>query len=105
MAIPGLPEWKDIDAETSYTDRNLFIRHLNLAPELAVEVLNFDGSHRREKRGRIAVMANLFGGTFELETDRYRTRKSAKAVAKDTAAQVGENRPCPSCGPDCFQEL
>ncbi len=66
VAVPGLPVWENIDAETSYADRNLFQRGLRLGPHITIDELNFDASHRAEQRGQIALKARVFGGDVSL---------------------------------------
>ena len=67
IAVPGVPEWKAVAATTSYTNRNLLIRQLTLAPQIVFDEINFDASRRRENRGRIVVNAHVFGGRLGLE--------------------------------------
>ena len=50
LKIPGVPAWDNLSAETSYAQRNFFIKHLVLAPELVLEEVNFDASPAREAR-------------------------------------------------------
>jgi hypothetical protein len=52
LAVPGLPVWENLTAETSYVDRNFFIKSLRLAPEL-VRRLNFDARSAREGKGGV----------------------------------------------------
>jgi hypothetical protein len=66
VAIPGLPLWQNLNADTSYTDRNLFIRGLRFGSNLAVDEINFDASHRTEGKGQLAIKTHLFGGDFGL---------------------------------------
>ena len=52
LQIPGVPVWENLSAETSYAERNFFIKHLVLAPELVLEEVNFDASQRAQKKGQ-----------------------------------------------------
>ena len=66
IQIPGLPVWEGIDASTSYVNRNLFQRGLRLGPDIVIDEINFDASHRKEKRGHVSVKAQVFGGDVGL---------------------------------------
>lgn len=66
LNIPGVPLWENLSAETSYTQRNFFIKHLALSPELVIDELNFDASQRAQHKGSMDLKANLFGGTLHL---------------------------------------
>jgi hypothetical protein len=66
MEIPGVPLWQNLSAETSYAQRNFFIRHLVLAPELVLEEVNFDASQRAQNKGSVDVKAALFGGSLHV---------------------------------------
>ena len=88
VAVPGLPEWQGIDAATSYTDRNLFIRKLALTPQLVVDEIVFDASHRREKKGRIAVAAHVFGGHLALQLDGHELAKAGEHLENSYATHL-----------------
>ncbi|MEP6667876.1 MAG: translocation/assembly module TamB domain-containing protein [Chthoniobacter sp.] len=66
LNIPGVPLWENISAETSYAQRNFFIKHLVLAPELVIDQVNFDASQRAQHMGSVDVKATVFGGAFHL---------------------------------------
>ncbi len=66
VAVPGLPLWQNLSADTSYTNRNLFIRDLRFSPNLAIDEINFDASHRQEGKGQLSIKTHLFGGDFGL---------------------------------------
>lgn len=66
LQIPGVPVWENLAAETSYAERNFFIKGLQLAPELVLEEVNFDASKRAEDKGSMALRARVFGGTLRL---------------------------------------
>lgn len=63
LAVPGLPVWENLAAETSYVERNFFIKGLPLAPELMIDELNFDASQRAQNKGSVMLKAQVFGGT------------------------------------------
>ncbi len=66
LNIPGVPLWENLSAETSYAQRNFFIKHLVLSPELVIEQVNFDASQRAQHKGSVDVKATVFGGAFHL---------------------------------------
>ena len=67
VKVPGVPEWKSLSATTSYADRNLFIRGLELSPDLVIEKINFEPGKEKAKAGRVFVDARVFGGNLNLE--------------------------------------
>ena len=64
LQIPGVPVWENLTAETSYAQRNFFIKQLVLAPELVLEEVNFDASQRAQHIGSVDLKAKLFGGSL-----------------------------------------
>ncbi|MDB6150907.1 MAG: hypothetical protein JWQ44_2355 [Chthoniobacter sp.] len=79
IAVPGVPIWENLAATTSYTNRNLFIRELQLAPELILQEINFDASQRAQNKGSMMFRVKAFGGTAEL------------GLAGEQLAKGGEN--------------
>ncbi len=67
IAVPGLPVWENLHAETSYTARNLFIKNLAITPDLVLRDMNFDASQRAQHKGNISLRADIFGGELRLE--------------------------------------
>lgn len=66
IQIPGLPKWEGIDGTTSYVRRNLYQRNLRLSPDVVIDELNFDASHRAEGRGLVAIKSTVYGGKVDL---------------------------------------
>lgn len=95
LNIPGVPLWENLSAETSYENRNFFIRNLVLSPELVLESVNFDASQRAQKKGSVDLKARAFGGTFhlslagsQLEKKGQNLNRSYNTVLKIEAADV-----------------
>ncbi len=90
LQIPHVPVWQDLAAETSYEARNFYIRHLQLAPELSLEEVNFDASQRSKHRGSVQLKAHVFGGTAALALAGRRLDKKGENLAKsyDTTLSV-----------------
>ena len=63
IKAPGLPAWENLSAETSYANRNLFVKSLTLDPELVIDELNFDASQRAQNKGSFFLKGRFFGGT------------------------------------------
>lgn len=91
VAVPGLPVWENINATTSYADRNLFQRGIQLGLHIVVDELNFDASKRDEHRGQIALKARVFGGDVSLLLTGAETGAAGEHLAKsyDTRLQIG----------------
>lgn len=66
IAIPGLPTWEKLAAETSYEKRNLFIKNLQITPDLILQDVNFDASQRAQHKGGVSLHARVFGGDLSL---------------------------------------
>jgi hypothetical protein len=90
VQIPGMPVWEHLAAETSYTDRNFFVKNLQLAPELIVEHLNFDASQRAQDKGGMELKARVFGGTLHLALSGSQLRSKGKNLDKsyDTTLRI-----------------
>ena len=90
LAIPGVPRWENLSAETSYTNRNFFIRDLRLAPELVLKEINFDASQRAQNKGSVMVNAQAFGGTARLALTGAELKKAGKNLEKsyDTHLEI-----------------
>jgi len=81
LQIPGVPVWENLTAETSYAQRDFFIKQLVLAPELVLEEVNFDASQRAQHKGSVDIKAKLFGGSLHF------------ALRGTQLAKKGENLP------------
>ena len=90
LQIPGVPVWENLAAETSYEGRNFYIRHLQLAPELSLEEVNFDASQRSKNKGSMQLKLRAFGGTAALRLAGSQLNKKGENLAKsyDTALTV-----------------
>ena len=90
IAVPGLPVWENLHAETSYTARNLFIKNLEIAPEIVLRDVNFDASQRAEHKGNMSLRANVFGGELWLSMAGDRLREKGKNLdhSYDTTMQL-----------------
>ncbi len=58
--------WTDISAETTFRDRNLFLKNLVVGPEIAVDVLNLDASRLDENQLGLGFEGTLFQGRTKL---------------------------------------
>ena len=90
IAVPGLPVWENLHAETSYTARNLFIKNLEIAPELVLRDVNFDASQRAQHKGNMSLRANVFGGEvwFFMTGDRLREKGKNLDHSYDTTTRL-----------------
>ncbi len=90
LQIPGVPVWENLSAETSYAERNFFIKNLILAPELVVDALNFDASQRAQHKGGMDLKARVFGGTLHFAMRGSQLDKKGENLAKsyDTTLQI-----------------
>ncbi len=66
LNVPGVRRWTDISAETTFRDRNLFLRNLVVGPEIAVDVLNLDASRLDENKLGLGFEGTLFQGRTKL---------------------------------------
>lgn len=65
LKVPGLPAWENLSAQTSYAQRNLYLRGLVLDPQLVINEFNFDASQRAQRRGNMMLKGTVFGGTLQ----------------------------------------
>ncbi len=78
VEVPGVPVWENLAAETSYVGRNLYIRGLQLAPEVVLDEVNFDASQRAQNKGSTSLHAHVFGGTLALALSGSELKKKGK---------------------------
>jgi len=88
LQIPGVPVWENLSAETSYAQRNFFIKHLVLAPQLVLEEVNFDASQRTQHKGSVDLKANLFGGSLHFALRGSQLEKKGKNLDKSYSTSV-----------------
>lgn len=90
LAIPGIPVWEHLAAETSYAQRNFYLKNLELAPQLRIEEMNFDASQRSENKGSMFLRAHLFGGSFFLSLGGSQLNKKGENLEKsyDTTLKI-----------------
>jgi hypothetical protein len=90
IKVPNLPAWENIAGETSYANRNLYVRGMQLAPEIVIEELNFDASRRAQDKGSTDLRARLFGGTFHLGIAGEKLQKKGENLktSYDTNMQI-----------------
>jgi len=79
IKIPSLPEWRNLHAVTSYDKRNLYIKDLELAPQLVLRNVNWDASQRAQGKSNVSLEASVFGGGLSL------------AINSERLAGQGEN--------------
>ncbi len=82
LEIPGVPLWENLAAETSYEARNFYIRHLQLAPELSLDEMNFDASQRAQNKGSMQFKLHAFGGTAAIALAGSQLDKKGENLAK-----------------------
>lgn len=80
LAVPGVPVWQDLNAETNYEKRNFFIKDLRLSPELVLDAINFDASRRAENKGSVSIRAHAFGGTAALDLAGTQLKKRGETL-------------------------
>ena len=90
LHVPGLPDWDHLTAETSYAQRNLFIKGLVLSPDLILDEVNFDASQRAQNKGGATVKAHAFGGTANIAITGTQLHKKGKNLARsyDTTLKI-----------------
>jgi len=63
LQIPSAPAWKNISAQTSYTNRNLIVRDLVLDPENRFQLIGIDASRIGARALEMVLDATLAHGT------------------------------------------
>ncbi len=64
LKIPNAEAWKNLSAQTSYTNKNLVLRGLVLDEANQIRLLAIDASHIRTKSLEMAFDASVAGGTL-----------------------------------------
>lgn len=90
LQVPGVPVWENLAAETSYAERNFFIKKLQLAPQILIDELNFDASQRAQDKGSMSLRAHVFGGTLNLSLAGSQLDEKGENLAKsyDTTLKI-----------------
>ncbi len=90
IKAPGLPVWKNLSAETSYAQRDLFVKNLAFSPEMVIEQLNFDASQRAQNKGSLLVQGSFFGGKAQLSVEGTQLHKQGQNLQNsyDTKLQI-----------------
>ena len=88
VAVPGLPMWENLNAETSYTARNLFVKNLTITPDLVLRDVNFDASRRAQNVGNMSLNADVFGGELRLSISGSQLRAKGKNLEYSYATQT-----------------
>lgn len=84
VSIPGAGEWRDIDATTSFENRNLRVRGIVLRDQIALEELHLDQSERMAGKGSLSVKLTASGGALGVS---LQSRLSA-GVAPETSVNL-----------------
>lgn len=88
VAAPGLPVWENLHAETSYTARNLFIKNLEVTPDIVLRDVNFDASQRSQHKGNMSLRANVFGGELWLSITGSQLREKGQNLEHSYATET-----------------
>jgi len=88
LQAPGVPGWENLEATTTYANRNMFIRGLALGPDILIDELNFDASKRAQNQGTMALTAHLFGGELRLSLAGEELAKAGETLEKSYATRL-----------------
>ncbi|MDB6175253.1 MAG: hypothetical protein JWL59_4564 [Chthoniobacteraceae bacterium] len=81
IQIPNIPPMENLAAETSYANRNFYLRELKLAPEVVIKEANFDASQRAQNKGSVTIKGEFFGGTTLLSLAGTQLKKKGENLA------------------------
>ncbi len=65
LQIPKVRTWINLHAASSYTNRDMILRGLEIDPQIVVQKIELDASQRAQGVNRLDVLGDLFGGTAE----------------------------------------
>jgi autotransporter translocation and assembly factor TamB len=65
LQVPKIRTWHDLKATTSYADRDMILRGLELDPQILVRKFELDASQRAKGINRLDVQGMLFGGSAD----------------------------------------
>ncbi len=84
LQVPQFRTWENLAAETSYTNRDLIISHLNLDEDVQLDKIEMDASRRLEKINRLGLGAHLFGGVADFSLFLHEIGKNQAEMKVDT---------------------
>ncbi len=67
LAIPGFRTWENVEAVTTYRERNLRIEKLRLDESVDIALLNLDASNLENSVLGVKLQASLFGGSAHID--------------------------------------
>lgn len=67
LDIPGVRRWTDIDAATTYRDRNLVLSALRIGPEIDLAKFQLDMSDLEKSELRVALDGRVFDSPLKLD--------------------------------------
>ncbi len=88
LQMPKAHEWRDLSAQTNYTDRNFFLHKLIITPDIVIDEANFDASMRARNRVGIILKGQLFGGTAALELTGSKLEKKGDTLQQSYDTQL-----------------
>ena len=65
LQIPKIRTWQNLHATSSYANRDMILRGLEIDPQIVVRKLELDASQRAKGINRLDVQGTVFGGSAE----------------------------------------
>ena len=65
LQIPKVRTWHDLKATTTYTNRDMIVRGLEIDPQIVVQQFELDASQRAQGVNRLDVQGSVFGGSAD----------------------------------------
>jgi hypothetical protein len=87
LQVPGVDTWKDIEATTTYANKNLYLHNLTLDQNTHFETVNVDASQIGQGKFSLGLAGTLGGGKIktqaEISTSGKGTNATTNLHAKD----------------------
>ena len=65
LQVPKVRTWHDLKATSSYANRDLILRDLEIDPQIVVQKFELDASQRAQGVNRLDVQGTIFGGNAQ----------------------------------------
>ncbi len=88
LQIPGVHDWKDITATTTYANKNLFLRNLTFDEGHHFQTINIDASKAGTGKLELQVTGSVGEGTIEGNVGLSTTKSSFETTTKVKAAGI-----------------
>jgi len=88
LQVPRVRTWHNLKAISSYANRDLMLRNLEIDPQIIVQEFELDASQRAQGVNRLSVQGTVFGGSAQFSLLTQELPGKHKNNASNALAQV-----------------